>query len=122
MLDTHYFNMHDVVQLMTGGLALMLATTLALKPRRREPDMAFAAFLFVQGCISLYFVLLYNLHLGPTVRAVLAPVEFIPLFILNVLQGPLLLWYIYSMAGKKLHWHRVDMAFIAVISLLNVVM
>lgn len=120
MLDTHYFNMHDLVQLMTAGLALMLAVTLALSPRRRQSDSAFAAFIFIQGCISLYFVLLYNMYLGPKTHAVLAPVEYIPLFVLNLLQGPVLLLYVYSMAGRQPQWRTLDFVLIAGISALNV--
>ena len=107
-LDTVLFNTHDVLLLITAGLALLLAIPLAVRREARRAELLLAGFLVTQGISSLYFVFLFNALLQPATLALLYPVHNIPLALTYVLQGLLLLGYSYELAGRRLRLSRAD--------------
>ncbi|MEM9305324.1 MAG: helix-turn-helix domain-containing protein, partial [Pseudomonadota bacterium] len=103
-----WFNPHDVVLLLTGLLALLLAAPMLLKPRSRSSDRALAGFVLTQGLAALYLLLVYSPLTGPDLLRWLGAFELMPLVALYLLQGPLLLLYSNAITGQPVRLERAD--------------
>ena len=84
------FNIHDVVLLVTAGLALLLAVPMAARRDRRRDELLLAGFLFTQGLAALYIVLLYSPVMRWRTVELLYPLHNSPLALMYLMQGPLL--------------------------------
>ncbi len=109
MLTEHIFNIHDLVQLMTTGLCLLLALPMLLRRERRASDLPLALFLVVQGVVAANYVLLYSDVFGPMMIEAMQPLQFLPLTTAYLAQGTLLVWYSHALLQQPVRWHKGDL-------------
>jgi AraC-like DNA-binding protein len=112
------FSLIDVVQFMTAGFAVLLALPMMLSANRDQPRLFLAAFLLLQGGFAIWSVITWSPVLSAVTRELLNPFEHVPSIVLQGLQGPLLLWYSYSVSGRPVRPTRFDKTIIAVFVLL----
>lgn len=103
------FNGHDVVLIMTSGLAVFLAVPMLLRSRRTTASVLLAFFVLTQGAAATYYLALYSFVFRPTTLALLEPFQSIPLVSLYTFQGLLLLWYCRAMGGSPFRFERRDL-------------
>jgi AraC-like DNA-binding protein len=117
-VSAQLFNLHDVILLMTATLAALVALPLLYRRRRGPADLLLAAFVVTQGCIALYYLILYAEPFRPTTLDLLAPFQILPLLVLYTLQGLLLYWYSCKMGGEPIRIRKVDISLIAYLLLM----
>ena len=117
-VSAQLFNLHDVILLMTATLAALVALPLFYRRRRGPADLLLAAFVVTQGCIALYYLILYAEPFRPTTLDLLAPFQILPLLVLYTLQGLLLYWYSCKMGGEPIRIRKVDISLIAYLLLM----
>ena len=109
------FNSHDVILLLTGTLALLMAVPMLLRPRSRVADRTLAAFVLTQGGAALFYLLVYGPVFGPTMLRWFGAFEMMPLVILFLIQGPLLLRYSWAISGRPAGWLPVDRVILSIV-------
>ncbi len=102
------FNLHDVMQLMTAALSIMLALPMALKRRRHLADLLLSGFVLTQGIAALFYVLLYSPTLMAWSSETFGIFGFFPVIVLYALQGPLLLYYSHAISGQPVSVDPAD--------------
>jgi len=107
------FNLIDVVQMMTAGFAVLLALPMMLGRDGGQARLFLAGFLLIQGGFAVWSVLTWSPVLAIATRELLSPFEHVPSIVLQGLQGPLLLWYSYSVSGSPVRPTFLDKTIIA---------
>ena len=120
-MHEHIFNLHDVMLLMTAALSVLVALPMLYRRRRGRADLLLAAFVFSQGLIALYYLVLYAEPFRPITLELLAPFQILPLVVLYILQGLLLYWYSSAMGGEPIRIRKVDLTLIAYLLLMPLV-
>ena len=112
------FNLIDLVQIMTAGFAVLLALPLMLSRNGSQAHRFLAGFILIQGGIALWAVISWSPVLAVATHELLSPFEHVPQIILLGLQGPILLWYSYSLLGSPVRPTWFDKIVIAIFVLL----
>lgn len=112
------FNLIDVVQFMTAGFAVVLAIPMLLGRDRSQAHLFLAVFILTQGGSALWNVISFSPVLSIATHELLSPFEHVPSIVLLGLQGPILLWYSYSVTGSPVRISWFDKTIIAVFLLL----
>ena len=120
-MHEHIFNLHDVMLLMTAALAVLVALPMFYRRRRGRADLLLAAFVFSQGLIALYYLVLYAEPFRPITLELLAPFQILPLVMLYTMQGLLLYWYSAAMGGEPIHIRKFDLTLIAYLLLMPLI-
>jgi AraC-like DNA-binding protein len=107
------FGLLDMMGVMTAGFAVLLALPLMLSRDRGQARLFLGVFILIQGVLALWSVISYSPALSVATEGLLSPFEHIPQYALQGLQGPILLWYSYSLSGRPVRPTWFDKTVIA---------